>query len=63
MTLDEELTMLDLGADTFAYERGSGVRCIVNMGDEPVAISGELLVASEPGTTTSLAPDAAVWLR
>jgi alpha-glucosidase len=44
--------------------RGSGLRCVVNLSDAPVALpqGWTLLVASDPSTTSAVAPDSAVWL-
>lgn len=44
--------------------RGSGLRCIVNMGDEPLDLpEGDVLLASAAIEERRLAPDEAVWLR
>ncbi|MEL6981228.1 MAG: glycoside hydrolase family 13 protein [Actinomycetota bacterium] len=61
---DEDLTVLDLGPDVLAYQRGSGLRCVVNMGTAPVAIPAheEVLLRSDGGSG-DLAPDTAIWLR
>lgn len=61
---DEDLEILDLGPDLLAYQRGSGLRCVVNMGTEPVALPAhdEVLLRSD-GATGDLAPDTAIWLR
>jgi alpha-glucosidase len=64
MVSDTELTWVDLGADVLAYQRSSGVTCIVNMGSEPVELpEGEILVASGAIDGQRLAPDQAVWIR
>ncbi|MEM9562597.1 MAG: glycoside hydrolase family 13 protein [Actinomycetota bacterium] len=63
--VDEELEMVDLGADVVAYRRGSGMTCVVNMGTEPIELpeNAEVLVRSNPTGDALLAPDDAVWLR
>lgn len=54
---------LDLGADVLAFRRGSGVRCIVNFGEDSVALPpGHVLISSEPLSDRSLPQDVAVWL-
>lgn len=61
---DEELALidLDLGADVLAFDRGSGVRCVANMGSAPVALpAGEVLLASDD-VGEQLPGDTAVWL-
>ena len=64
MVGDAQLTWIDLGEDILAYQRGSGVTCIVNMRTEPVELpDGEILVTSGDIDGRSLAPDRAVWIR
>lgn len=64
---DRDIEFIDLGADVIALSRGSGVRCVVNMGDAAIPMpEGELLLASDSdvdATTSELAADVAVWLR
>jgi alpha-glucosidase len=63
LTTDEDLTMLDLGAEVLAFQRGGGVRCVVNMGNDPVDLpAGEILLASSPVDGSALPGDTAVWL-
>ena len=65
-SVDEDVTMLDVGPDVLAYQRGSGLRCVVNMGAEaiPMPANEEILLSSDPeADQTMLAPDTAVWLR
>ncbi len=62
---DEDLTMLDLGADVLAYSRGNGLRCIVNFGSTAVDLPEHtaMVVASNSEQDDSvLEPDSAVWL-
>jgi alpha-glucosidase len=60
---DEELTWLDLGEDVVAFRRGSGVTCVVNLGEDPVTLpAGEVLVASHDLFGDELPADAAAWL-
>lgn len=63
MRADEEVRLLDLGADVLAFERGSGVRCVVNMGAEPLPMPiGDVLLASG-AVDHQLPADTAVWVR
>lgn len=60
---DEALTMLALGDDVLAFERGSGVMCVANMGTSAIALpDGEVLVTSAPVAGGLLPPDACAWL-
>jgi alpha-glucosidase len=48
--------------DVIAFSRGS-MECVVNLGDDPVAIpSGQMVLASQP-LEGELDPDTAVWLK
>jgi alpha-glucosidase len=65
-TGDEELTWLVSDDDVLAFRRQSGLACVVNLGDAPVALPphDEVLLCSDPGFDGALlAPDAAIWLR
>lgn len=66
-SVDEEITIIDSDPDVLAYERGSGLRVVVNMGTTPVPMPAneEILLSSEAGLAgaDTLAPDTAVWLR
>lgn len=61
---DEELRMLHLRRDVVAFDRGSRLRVVVNMGSEPIALpEGELLLASGDEPVGGLLPaDDAAWL-
>jgi alpha-glucosidase len=52
-------------ADLLDFDRGSGLRCVVNLGAAavPVPADGRVLLASAPLDGRDLPPDAAVWLR
>ncbi len=67
LTGDESLEWFELAsASTLAFRRGSGVTCVVNLGESPVQIpSGEVLIESRPGAVDSgmLAADSAAWIR
>jgi alpha-glucosidase len=56
-------TWIELGPNVVAFERSDGLRCVVNMGDEAVALpGGEVVLASSPIDGAALPPDVAVWL-
>ncbi|MCP4962000.1 MAG: glycoside hydrolase family 13 protein [Actinomycetia bacterium] len=69
-TEDEDLEMFDVGSDVVAFTRGSGARCLLNMGDTPVCIDdveGTVLLSSVRVETSieghlELPANAAVWL-
>jgi alpha-glucosidase len=50
-------------AELLSFGRGAGFGCLVNLGDDPVALAGRgrVLLASAP-VSDVLPPDAAVWL-
>ena len=54
----------DSRADVLDFERGDGVRCVVNLGgaDLPLDAAAKLLLASAPLERGILPADAAVWL-
>jgi alpha-glucosidase len=57
------LTWRPSGPGVLTFDSGPGLTCVVNMGDEPVALpAGDVLLASGP-VDGSLPPDTAVWLR
>jgi len=61
--LDAEIAWIDVGAGGLAFERADGMRCVVNMGDDPFPLpDGNVLLASGPIVGDHLAPDTAVWL-
>ncbi len=60
---DEEIELIDLGPDTLAYRRGTGIACVVNMGSDIQPLpDGEILLTSAPLNGGELPPDTAVWL-
>ncbi|MBE3001699.1 glycoside hydrolase family 13 protein [Nocardiopsis sp. HNM0947] len=65
---DGELEWLDSPEGVLFFDRGSGVRCAVNLTGEPVELpGGEVLASSGPvqesGALLTLPGDTAVWLR
>lgn len=61
---DEQLVwMAAPGATTIDFVRGSGLRCVVNLGERPSPRPvGQVLLASDPEVGSTLPPDTAVWL-
>ena len=61
--LDGEITWIDVDPAVIAFDRSDGMRCIVNMGDEPVGLPhGDVLLSSSQFANEHLPPDTAVWL-
>jgi alpha-glucosidase len=58
---EEPLTWVEVAEDVLAFDRG-GLRCVLNLGATPSSVTGEVVLASEPGTTGEVPPDSAVWL-
>jgi alpha-glucosidase len=59
------LTWLPSRAGVLAFERGTSVRCVVNLSPEPIRLPEHdgVLLATVPLDGELLAPDGAVWLR
>lgn len=66
LVADHDLDFLDLPGDLLGFGRGSGLRCVANMGDDPVTMpDGRVVLSSDPDHSDhpdSLLPDTAVWL-
>lgn len=62
MVADLEIEWLDSPPHILMFQRGSGVRCIVNFGSEPVPLDGEVLVSSVDLEDGELPGDAAAWV-
>jgi alpha-glucosidase len=62
---DGPMTWLSLGDGVLAFDRGAGVRCVVNISAAPVPVPSHagLLLASGPLDGELLPPDTTVWLR
>ena len=61
---DTDLEWIDHGAEVLAFRRGSGVTCIVNLGEASIELPrGEVLMASGEIEAGRLRPDDAVWIR
>jgi alpha-glucosidase len=52
---------LESATGTLAFER-DGLHCVVNLSGEPLPVTGEIVLASEP-LGSSLEPGAAAWIR
>ncbi len=61
MTADEELTWVDLGAGVLAFQRGSGVLCVLNYGPEMPMPAGDVVITST-GRTDVIPTDACAWV-
>ncbi|WP_301174329.1 glycoside hydrolase family 13 protein [Actinomadura geliboluensis] len=60
---DGTLTWLPSADGVLAFTRDSGLTCVLNLGDAPVPLTGEVLLASGPLPDGQLPPDTAAWLR
>ncbi|MGO4956111.1 glycoside hydrolase family 13 protein [Luteococcus sp. Sow4_B9] len=60
---DGTLVWEDSPAQVLSFTRGNGLRCVVNFGDEPVELEGDLLVATGDLADGRLPGDTAAWLR
>jgi alpha-glucosidase len=45
------------------FTRGGGWECVVNFSAQPLPLSGEVLLTSDPHAGSALAPDTAAWVR
>ncbi|WP_245817697.1 glycoside hydrolase family 13 protein [Geodermatophilus saharensis] len=60
---EEPLTWLDLGEDVLAFDRGSALRCVVNLSARPVPLTGlGTVLLTSGGAAADLPPDTAAWL-
>jgi len=60
---DTSLVLGDAGPEVLGFTRGNGVRCIANMGSDPIDLpEGTVLISSGPVVGHRLPPDSAVWL-
>ncbi len=63
LTLDESFTELDLGPQIVAFERGSGVRCVLNLSSKPIDLpDGNVLLSSLPLMDGRLPSDVGAWM-
>ena len=58
---DDPLAWVEVAEDVLAFDRG-GLRCVLNLGATPCSVTGDVVLASEPGTTGEVPPDSAAWL-
>ena len=60
----DTFTWLQAPQGVLAFDRGNGLRCIVNLSGAPYRISdlGRVLLASNPNVDAELPTDTAVWL-
>jgi alpha-glucosidase len=62
---DGPMTWLPTADGVLAFDRGTDVRCVVNLSSKPATLpaQGGLLIASGPLDGELLPPDCAIWLR
>ena len=60
----DSLNWVDAPKSVLAFDRGPGLRCIVNLSPEPVELtpSARVLLSSSPLADHTLPPDTTVWL-
>ncbi|MGA4669536.1 glycoside hydrolase family 13 protein [Propionibacteriaceae bacterium Y1923] len=57
------ITWDDTSREVISFTREPGFRCVVNFGDDPVPLEGEVIIASQPLADGMLPADGAAWLR
>jgi alpha-glucosidase len=58
-----QLTWLELADGALGFDRGPGLRCVLNLSGDPLPVSGRVLIASaELPADSTLPPDTAAWL-
>ncbi len=63
LTMDESIRIIDSEPTVVAFERGSGVQCWLNLGDDPIRLptNASVLLASEP-IDKELPGNTSAWL-
>lgn len=63
--MSEAMTWVDAGPDAVCFERQDGFRCLVNLGDAPLALpaGASVLLASGPLVDNLVPTDTCVWLK
>jgi alpha-glucosidase len=59
---DDSFAWLESGPDVLAFRRGQSLVCVVNFGDDAVALPAGTVVATSAPVTTELPADAAAWV-
>ena len=61
---EDAFTWCEAGPGVLAFDRGHGLRCVVNLGSRPVQLAdhGAVLLASAAGVTDVLPVDTAAWM-
>jgi alpha-glucosidase len=59
----EDFAWLEASGTVLHFERGDGVRCMVNFGSTSIDVTGDVLLSSLPLTPEGLPGDAACWYR
>jgi alpha-glucosidase len=59
-----DFSWLESPAEVLAFERGDGLRCVVNLSEIgfPLTGLGRVILSSEPELGTDLPTDTAAWL-
>jgi len=60
---DQSISWVDGPADTLVFDRSADWRCVVNLGTEPAAIGGRIILTSDPVNSGALPPDTAAWIN
>jgi alpha-glucosidase len=59
----DRLGWVDSADGVLSFDRGSRIRCVLNLAPKPHLVSGTVMIASDELDEGFLPPDAAVWLR
>lgn len=60
---DDRFIWIERTSDVIAFERSSGIQCLVNFGPDPLVLpEGEVLLASDDLADGSLPTDTAAWV-
>ena len=62
-TAAPDLRWVEAPEGVLAFERGEGLRCVLNLSGGPYPVPGRMLLASGPSTGDVLPTDTAAWLR
>ncbi|MGC2241674.1 MAG: DUF3459 domain-containing protein, partial [Acidimicrobiia bacterium] len=61
---DEAFCWLDVHGEVICFQRGEGLICLVNLGEDPVGVpAGDVLIESGPLQDGRVPADTAVWVR
>jgi alpha-glucosidase len=60
---DSGPSWLESRSGVLAFDRGPGLRCIVNLSSSPYPFTGDVLIGSESAIGSEVLPDTAAWIR